>query len=202
MKTKQKLILVAVGTIAILSCFTYERFDYVSSGHIARKKEATIKQIAEHMRIEGATIGTDKLRSVAKMVYSVAMDYNVDYRLILAIMKVESNFRHDAVSSKGARGLLQVKPSLARFIADDIGIQWSGPKMLDEPDKNIKIGVHLFSGLVNDFDNISMALHAYHVGPTRLRAILSENRRPDKGFINSVLGEYKRIKTLLPDSHR
>ncbi len=37
--------------------------------------------------------------------------------LILALMKIESNFQHNVVSSRGARGLLQVKPSLAKFIA-------------------------------------------------------------------------------------
>ena len=202
MKTKQKLILVAVGAIAIVSCFMYERLNYAFGRHILREKEATVKQIAEHMKREGATIRTDKLRSIATMVYNEAADYSVDYRLVLAIMKVESNFRHDAVSSKGARGLLQVKPSLAKFIANDIGIQWRGPKTLDEPDKNIKIGVHLFSALVNDFDNISMALDAYHVGPTRLKEILTKNRKPDDCFINAVLGEYRRVKTLLPDPQR
>lgn len=205
MKTKQKLVLVTIGTLAVMSLFAYARLNgslYRTDDHDVAAKEAVIEQVANFMRNEDSTIRPDKLRSVARMIYNEAADCNVDYRLILAIIKVESNFRHDAVSSKGARGLLQVKPSLARFIAKDMGMHWGGPNTLDEPDKNIKIGVRLFSGLIEDFSSINMALHAYHVGPTRLKTILSENRKPDRSFINSVLAEYKRNKTLLPEPHR
>ena len=202
MKTKQKLILVALGTMAVMSCFAYTTLN--GSFPLTNKcamdsKEALIGKIVDHMKEEDATIAEDKLRSVAKMIYEASEDYSVDYRLILAIVKIESNFKHNAVSPKGARGLLQVKPSLAKFIARDIGMQWGGPKTLDEPDKNIKIGIHLFSGLVENFDSITMALHAYHVGPTKLKTILSEKRKPDKNFINLVLTEYKRNKSFLPD---
>jgi soluble lytic murein transglycosylase len=202
MKTKQKLILVAICAITAMSCFTYGRFNGSFSLFNNRSldaKEAIIGKIVDYMKDEDATIAEDKLRGVARMIFEESKDYNVDYRLILAIVKIESNFRHNAVSSKGARGLLQVKPSLAKFIARDIGMHWGGPKTLDEPDKNIKIGVRMFSGLVENFDNITMALHAYHVGPARLKTILSGKRKPDKGFINLVLTEYKRNRTFLPD---
>jgi soluble lytic murein transglycosylase len=205
MKTKQKLILVTIGVMAVMSCFTYATLNGsfpLTNNRAMDAKEAVIGKIAEYMKEEDATIAEDKLRSVARMIYEESEGYNVDYRLILAIVKIESNFKHNAVSSKGARGLLQVKPSLAKFIARDIGMQWGGPKTLDEPEKNIKIGVHLFSGLVENFDNITMALHAYHVGPTKLKTILSEKRKPDKSFINLVLTEYKRNKNLLPDPYQ
>ena len=139
-----------------------------------------------------------KLRTISEMVYKESMRYKVDYRLVLALMKVESNFRHDAVSKKGARGLLQVKPSLAKCIAEDMGIGWRGTKALDEPETNIKFGVHLFSKLINDFQNTNMALHAYHVGPTRLRQILTNKKIPQKRYVNLVLDEYDRNISLLP----
>jgi len=50
-------------------------------------------------------------RDIASFVYVESKSHEVDYRLVLAVMKVESNFRLDAVSPKGARGLLQIKPS-------------------------------------------------------------------------------------------
>ena len=132
------------------------------------------------------------------MVYKESMRYNIDYRLVLALMKIESNFRCDAVSEQGARGLLQVKPSLARYIAEDVGIRWQGDETLDEPKKNIRIGVHVFSKLIEDFQNTNMALHAYHVGPTRLREILTEKKIPEKRYLNLVLDEYDRNISLLP----
>jgi soluble lytic murein transglycosylase len=102
------------------------------------------------------------------------------------------------VSPRGARGLLQIKPSLAKFIAKDVGIKWGGAKTLDEPDTNIKIGVHFFSKLMEDFDNINMALHAYNMGPTRLKEILSEKNKPKNTFLNLVLKEYNKNILILP----
>lgn len=162
------------------------------------KKEEAVSLIVDHIRDKNVRLGEVKLKNIAEMVYDESMRYNVDYRLVLAIMKIESNFKHDAVSHKGARGLLQVKPSCAKFIAPDAGVKWRGAKTLDEPEKNIKIGVHLFSSLVEDFQSINMALHAYHVGPTRLKEILTEKKRPQKRYLNLVLDEYDRNISILP----
>jgi soluble lytic murein transglycosylase len=162
------------------------------------KKEEAISRITEYVRDENVQLEDRELRTISEVVYKESMRYNIDYRLVLALMKIESNFRFDAVSEKGARGLLQVKPSLARYIAEDVGITWQGDETLDEPKENIKIGVHVFSKLIEDFKSINMALHAYHVGPTRLRAILTEEKIPQKRYVNLVLDEYDRNISLLP----
>jgi hypothetical protein len=43
-----------------------------------------------------------------------------------------------------------------------------------------------------------MALHAYHVGSTRFKEILSEKKKPQKRYLNLVLDEYDRNISLLP----
>ncbi|OPX98854.1 MAG: lytic murein transglycosylase [Syntrophorhabdus sp. PtaB.Bin006] len=188
----------------VLLCFTFVSVRPTSVAHRERvkkevKKEEIVPQIISHVQDQNVNLEEDELKTIAEMVYDESVKCNVDYRLVLAIMKVESNFKQNAVSEKGARGLLQVKPSLAKYIASDAGVKWRGYKTLDEPDKNIKIGVRFFSKLVEDFDeNINMALHAYHVGPTRLRAILTEKRKPQKRYLNLVLDEYERNRTTLP----
>ena len=169
----------------------------VAHGEKVKKKEA-IRRITDYIRDENVELGDKELRIISEMVYKESMQYNIDYRLVLALIKIESNFRCDAVSRKGARGLLQVNPSLARYIAEDVGITWLGAETLDEPKKNIKIGVHFFSKLIEDFQNTNMALHAYHVGPTRLREILTGNEIPEKRYLNLVLNEYDRNISLLP----
>lgn len=161
-------------------------------------KQEAVSQITDYIRNEKVELGEDKLRSISEMVYDESIRYNLDYRLVLALMKIESNFKHNAVSKKGARGLLQVKPSLARYIAEDVGVAWQGDTTLDEPDKNIKIGVRVFSKLIEDFQSIQMALHAYHVGPTRLREILIEEKKPQKRYVNLVLDEYDRNVSRFP----
>jgi len=161
-------------------------------------KEEAVHRIIEYLQNENVTLKDKKLRTISEMVYKESTRYNLDYRLVLALMKIESNFRDDAVSEKGARGLLQVKPSVAKFIAEDVGIKWRGDETLDEPKENIRIGVHFFSKLIEDFQSTTMALHAYHVGPTRLREILSEEKIPQKRYLNLVLDEYDRNVTILP----
>jgi len=52
---------------------------------------------------------------------------------------------------------------------------------------------------MEDFDNINLALHAYNMGPTRLREIMSERTRQERGFSKLVLREYRKNITLLPD---
>lgn len=161
-------------------------------------KEEAVCRMNDYIRDENVDLEDGKLRIISERVYDESRRYKVDYRLVLALMKIESNFRHDAVSKKGARGLLQVKPSLAKHIAEDVGVKWRGNETLHEPEENIKIGVHAFSKLIQDFQCVNMALHAYHVGPTKLKAILTENKAPKKRYVNLVLDEYDRNISRFP----
>jgi soluble lytic murein transglycosylase len=162
------------------------------------KKKEIVSQIVSFVRDENESLSDHELRTISEIVYDESSKKKVDYRLVLAIMKIESNFRNSAISRKGARGLLQVKPSLAKYVAQDVGVHWKGDTTLHEPDKNIKIGVHFFSQLIEDFDSINMALHAYHVGPTRLKEIVADKKKPEKRYLNLVLNEYDRNKAVLP----
>jgi soluble lytic murein transglycosylase len=169
----------------------------VAQGEKVTKKEA-VRRVTAYIRDENVELKGKELRIISEMVYKESKRYKIDYRLVLALMKIESNFRCEAVSRKGARGLLQVNPSLARHISEDAGIKWRGAKTLHEPETNIRIGVHFFSRLIGDFQNTNMALHAYHVGPTRLREILTKNEIPRNHYLNLVLDEYDRNISLLP----
>jgi soluble lytic murein transglycosylase len=187
--------------IMMLLCFSFiavrpTSFTNAYREHVQHDK--IIKQIINHVKNENDSLNEDELKTIAEIVFKESSKKKVDYRLVLAIMKIESNFRQEAVSRKGARGLLQVKPSLAKYIAQDVGVDWRGDASLDEPENNIKIGVHFFSQLIDDFENINMALHAYHVGPTKLRAIVTDKKKPHKRFLNLVLDEYDRNKSTLP----
>lgn len=197
---RNKIILTSLGAGALLFVCLYGDYnkgntilqrDYIKHQKIERK-------IFEFLVDEGVDIPPERLLSISKMIYRTSKSHNLDYRLMLAIMKVESNYRHDAVSPKGARGLLQVKPSLAKYIAKDAGVNWGGKNTLDEPEKNIKIGVYFFSMLMRDFESLNLALHAYNMGPTKFKKVLSENTRYNKKFSNLVLKEYDRISSILP----
>ena len=221
MKIQSRFVLLAIFVVVFLCCAIFfamrNNFDHgnsvrpeeaISRGIFASPRNAsrservareeTVRRITEYLRNENVLLKGKKLRTISEMVYKESMHYSLDYRLVLALMKIESNFKDDAISEKGARGLLQVKPSVARFIAEDAGIKWRGDETLDEPKENIRIGVRFFSKLIEDFQSVTMALHAYHVGPTRLREMLAEERVPHKRYLNLVLNEYDRNVTILP----
>jgi soluble lytic murein transglycosylase len=162
-------------------------------------KEAVVQQIVRFIKGKNVRLGDGTLARMANTVYDECQLYELDYRLVLAVIKVESNFRHDAVSNRGARGLMQIKPSLAKYIAKDVGISYSGHDCLSEPENNIKLGVYHLSRLMEDFKDMAIALHAYNTGPAKLKGKLFKDKEPKNRFAKHVLNEYRKNIEVLPD---
>ena len=156
-------------------------------------------KIVEYLKSKKVKATDERLKTIADRVYEESQEYDVDYRLILAVIKVESNFRNDAVSKMGARGLLQIKPSLARYISKNTGVLVKDTKTLHEPEKNIKIGVNHISGLIDKFENLNTALHAYNVGSDRIKHKVSKEYSPNTPFTKNVLREYNQMVLVLPE---
>jgi soluble lytic murein transglycosylase len=196
-KLKHPSISIIVIFVFVLTMFTVIR---AFSDEI-RKDDTFIKgKIVEYLKSKKVRVDDEKLRAIANHVYEESREYEVDYRLILAVMKVESNFRSDAVSRRGARGLLQITPSLARHVSKDIGVPVKESKALHEPEKNIKIGVNHISGLLDKFENLKTALHAYNVGSYKIRNKVSKDYAPDTPFTRKVIHEYTQMQLVLPDA--
>jgi len=164
-------------------------------------KETVIEQIVRFIKVKNIRLQEDTLKRMATTVYEESQLYELDYRLILAVMKVESNFRNEAVSNRGARGLMQIKPALAKYIAKDAGVSWRDNNCLSEPEKNIKLGVYHLSQLMDDFKDMAVALHAYNTGPAKVKGkLFQENSEPKNKFARRVLSEYRNNISMLPDA--
>jgi soluble lytic murein transglycosylase-like protein len=85
-----------------------------------------------------------------------AHKHDIDPRLILALIKVESNFEERTRSFSGARGLMQLMPkTAARF----------GAKSVDDPEENIEAGTRYLKYLIDLFrGDLDRALAAYNSG--------------------------------------
>jgi soluble lytic murein transglycosylase len=163
-------------------------------------RSVIVEKTVTFLKERRPAIPEDRIRIIANSVYEESRKYDLDYRLVLAIMKVESNFRNEAVSRRGARGLMQINPSSARIIARESGVEVKGAKCLHEPEKNIKIGVSYLSKLRDMFDNMVAALHAYNAGPGKVRRPVSEEKVKTTSFTRKVMSEYRQISEVLPEA--
>jgi hypothetical protein len=93
---------------------------------------------------------------VRGLVDRLAARHGVDVKLAQALVQVESNYEPRAVSSKGASGLMQIMPSLAREYALDDPF---------DPEKNLDAGLRHLRGLLDLFkSDVRLALAAYNAG--------------------------------------
>jgi soluble lytic murein transglycosylase len=190
------LVLTSAAVIPVLMVTGVQTVKHIQ---VTTNQDDAIENIVSYLEEQMPDMPEGKVRKIANYVYTESTERDLDYRLVLAVMKVESNFRQDAVSSKGARGLLQIKPSLGRGIAETLGVTWSGDRILHEPEKNIKFGVYQLSKLIEDFDTLSWALYAYNSGPTKARELAAKNKQPGLRFAKAVLREYEKTMTVLPE---
>ena len=100
----------------------------------------------------------------SEYVEKYAKEYNVDPLLIYSIIKAESNFDDEAVSSKGATGLMQLMDNTAKEIATNESLEYVSNESLFDPETNIKLGVKYFADLIAIFKNEAVALAAYNAG--------------------------------------
>lgn len=107
-------------------------------------------------------------------IQSYAAAYNLDPMLVAAVIYTESGFRCRAVSERGARGLMQVMPSTAQWVAEQMGALYA-PEMLFDVEYNIQIGCWYLADLYSIFGGETVVvLAAYNGGRGEVRRWLEQ----------------------------
>ena len=102
--------------------------------------------------------------------------YKLPLELMLAISRQESSFATDALSPSGAKGLMQLMPKTALYIARKNNISYRYERELFEAEKNIQLGTSYYRYLMNDFnDNRILSTSSYNAGPNRTRQWLKKS---------------------------
>ena len=122
----------------------------------ARSAAAEVHTLLEDSGYLGVSRSRFSPEQVDAAIDQAATRHNLDPNLVRAVIKVESNFNPNAVSRKGAMGLMQLMPSTARQL------RVSNPF---DPEQNVDAGVRHLKALLQEYrGNVPLTLAAYNAG--------------------------------------
>lgn len=115
--------------------------------------------------------------ALAQHVLKLSREHRISPSVILAVIRAESSFKVRARSHVGALGLMQVKPSTAKYIAEKKGglDMYRTAKDLYNPFVNISVGVAYLAYLRDKFGNSLHYVAAYNLGPTTVKRMVAKN---------------------------
>ena len=117
-----------------------------------------------------------------------AQQEQIDPYLVLALIRQESTFNSRALSAANAHGLMQLLPTTARKIAQEIKIQRPTVAGLQDPDLNLRLGTRYLADLLKQFGGEEdKALASYNAGERRVESWLSEGGYTDGAeFVENI----------------
>ncbi|WP_225442509.1 lytic transglycosylase domain-containing protein [Paenibacillus lycopersici] len=146
-----------------------------------------------------------------------ADNYELDAHLIAAIIRVESNYKPEAVSRAGAVGIMQLMPTTALDVIKKGGFKdITVESVSEQPEAAIQVGSWYLNRLNDQFEgNMYKVIAAYNAGPSNVKDWIAKgiwdgqletvSQVPfgeTRHYIQRVIYYYNKYKELYPDIHK
>jgi soluble lytic murein transglycosylase len=113
---------------------------------------------------------------------------DVDHAAIYAITRQESHFQVDAISSAGARGLMQLMPGTAKETAQKVGVEYSKSRLTSDGAYNALLGSTYLAAQLKRYDgSLVLAAAAYNAGPGNANKWIKANGDPRDAVVDPVV---------------
>lgn len=120
---------------------------------------------------------------LATSIYDIALAEALPLDIAFRMVDVESSFRQRAVSTAGAVGLTQIKPSTAKWLDPSVTYE-----QLFDRDTNLRLGFRYLKVLLGRYDeDTRLALLAYNRGPTKVGSLLAMGTDPSNGYARQIM---------------
>lgn len=116
-------------------------------------------------------------------------EFDVDKALIYSVIKVESDFHHDAVSDAGAIGLMQIIEDSFDWVKKKLGCDELVFNDMFTPEHSIRFGSYMIDYLYEKYGSIELTAAAYHCGMTTVDNWIEQGIiDPENVDINKIEG--------------
>ncbi len=111
-----------------------------------------------------------------------SLKYKLEPALVMAVINTESHFNEEAVSGKGASGLMQLMKPTADWAGEIIGIENYSYERIKEPEINIEIGCWYLSRLMREYNSdLTLVIASYNAGSGNVSKWINDQRYSKTG---------------------
>ena len=103
---------------------------------------------------------------IQEFIYYMSYTYEIDFHLVMGLIKTESGYKVDAISKNKDYGLMQINQVNYPWLSENLGIT----DLLD-PYQNIRAGLFILSDLYKKYESTERVLMAYNLGENRANAL-------------------------------
>ncbi|MBH0113798.1 lytic transglycosylase domain-containing protein [Novosphingobium sp. YJ-S2-02] len=166
-------------------------FREISDQAVTEADHVLVAQLAEEIGrrdlavILGQSAHTDGYGDFGEIAFPIMpVPGSVDWTMVHALTRQESQFAQNAISHAGARGLMQLMPATAREQAGKMGLSYNQSALIEDPVYNVRLGDGYFARMMDYFGGARpLAIAAYNAGPGNVNKWLRANGDPRTGSV-------------------